>query len=514
MQRFFMPAAAVLAAATALGPIHSHCAAQGTRARGAQSGFNIFTVNQDIDIGRQAAAEAEKQLLLLGNPRVDTYLNRIVQRLAAGAPGARYPYAIKAVSSSDINAFSLPGGPMYVNTGLIAAARSEAELAGVLSHEMAHVAMRHGTQQASTSYLAQTGLGLLGGLFGKRGSSASNVVNAVGGVGLNVAFLKFGRDEEYQADEVGAQIMAQAGYDPAAMADFFGMLRQQRTRDPSQLETFLSDHPPAADREDRIRQLASALPRGQAQPAGNFPRIQELVATSTAVAANQPRWPVVQPGTTPMPQPVTPIAIQIPAPSRRFVTFRQKNDFYTISHPDNWRAYSTNQAFSTTIAPDGGVVDLPDGQQQIVYGVVLNHYAPFEGPTSRYNNSLQHYYAPFDRSAPTRGRLEDATDDLVRQVLRTNPYLRATDGSAKPELIDGARGYSVVLRGMSPVTGQEEQVRVFSRGLPDNHVIYALCIAPTNDFPEMERTFSRMIRTLIVDETAVHGTAVMSNNRR
>ena len=114
----------------------------------ATPGFNLFSVEQDVEIGRQSAVEAERQLPMLKNRNVDRYLNKIVTKLAAQAPGARYPYTIKAVNASEINAFALPGGPMYVNRGLFEAARSEAELASVLAHEMAHVALRHGTHQA------------------------------------------------------------------------------------------------------------------------------------------------------------------------------------------------------------------------------------------------------------------------------------------------------------------------------------------------------------------------------
>ena len=132
------------------------------------------------------------------------------------------------MNASEINAFSLPGGPMYVNRGLFEAARSEAELAAVLAHEMAHVALRHGTHQASKAYLGQAGLGILGGLLGKNGKNTAQIVSAVGGLGLNAAFLKFSRDDEYQADQVGAEIMAGAGYDPVAMATFFELLRGEQ----------------------------------------------------------------------------------------------------------------------------------------------------------------------------------------------------------------------------------------------------------------------------------------------
>jgi len=148
MKRTIQAPSVLLASALAL------CAPLVARAATSRAtpGFNLFSVEQDIEIGRQSAKEAERQLPLLKDRNVDRYLNRIISKLAAHAPGARYPYAIKAVNASAINAFSLPGGPMYVNRGLFEAARSEAELAGVLAHEMSHVALRHGTHQASKAY--------------------------------------------------------------------------------------------------------------------------------------------------------------------------------------------------------------------------------------------------------------------------------------------------------------------------------------------------------------------------
>jgi predicted Zn-dependent protease len=237
--------------------------------------FNLFTVEQDIEVGKQSAAEAEKKLELLGEPTVDAYLNRLVQALVAHAPGAKYPYHAKAVREKQVNAFALPGGPMYVNSGLLLAARSEAELAGVMAHELSHVALRHGTHQASEAYVAQTGLGILGSLLG--GGSSAEVLTAIGGVGLNAAFLKFSRDAESEADATGAAMMARAGYDPNALADFFGVLREEAGRDPSSFEKFLSDHPSPVDREARIRELARTLPRATPHSVGGFEAMKAAV---------------------------------------------------------------------------------------------------------------------------------------------------------------------------------------------------------------------------------------------
>jgi len=465
------------------------------------SGFNLFSVQQDVDLGRQSAVEVEKQVPLLNDSRVNNYLTRVITRLAAQSPGTKFPFTIKAVNATEINAFALPGGPMYVHRGLITASRSEAELAGVLAHEMSHVILRHGTEQASKAYLAQSGLSLLGGLVGKRGSTSSQIVNAVGGFGLNAAFLKFSRSDEYEADALGAELMAKAGYDPVAMATMFAMLRSEQGRDPSKLERFFSSHPPPADREARIRTVASSLGTGGAQQVvGGFAAIQSrLGGVAAAGTINQPTY-TTSPGTVVMPNET--VTVSVPPPSSTFVRFTHGAGFFTIDLPSNWRSYPSGLAVS--MAPEGGVVELSNGQPNLLYGAIVNHYAPFEGEQGRWSSSLQRSYAPFEDRTRPRGYLEDATDDLVRHMIVANSYLTAIPGSARSEVIDGAQGYSVLLNGRSPITGEDERVVLYTRGLPDSHVIYVVCISPARDAAVMERTCSRMTRTLQVNDAAAH----------
>jgi hypothetical protein len=484
----------------------------GAQAKPATAGFNLFSVEQDVEIGRQSAVEADRQLPLLRNRNVDRYLGQVVSSLAAHAPGARYPYTVKAVNDSAINAFALPGGPMYVNRGLFEAARSEAELAGVLAHEMAHVALRHGTHQASKAYLGQAGLGILGGLLGKNGGNTSQIVNAVGGLGLNAVFLKFSRDAEYQADQVGAQIMAEAGYNPLAMADFFGVLRSEQGRDPGKVERFFSDHPPSGDREARIRSQAGSLQLARARDVGGFDNVRadlrKLSPASTRVAqlSQEPR-------TQDRNRNDGQYEVRVDQPSSRFQRFEQPNGLFTIEHPDNWRAYPSGSGFAVSMAPDGGVVDTGNGQQAMLYGVIVNHYAPFEGETARQQESRQRSYAPFEDTNQRRGSLEDATDDLVRQIIRSNSYLQAQEGQARREQVDGAPSISVALSGRSPVTGQDERVTVVTRSLTDGDVIYALCIVPGRGYDSMTRTFTQMLRTLSVNDDVLHrGTQTSSRS--
>ena len=493
---------ALLALSLALVPVApvAPIDAQQVEIKRSPSGFNLFSVQQDVELGRQSAIEAEKQLPLLNDPVTDRYLAGIIQRLAAQAPGARYPYGIKAVNANEINAFALPGGPMYVNRGLILAARSEAELAGVLAHEMSHVALRHGTEQASKAYLGQAGLGLLGGLLGER-TTTSQIVSAIGGFGLNAAFLKFSRGDEYEADALGAELMSKAGYDPNAMASFFAVLREEQGRDPSKLERFFASHPPPADRENRIRQVANQLGGGRShEVVGGFASIRGRLGNTAAAAEELPRWNtstggVAMPGGT--------VPVNVPAPSARFTRFTHAQGFFVIDHPDNWRRYTNGLAVS--LAPSGGVVEV-NGRPAMVYGMIVNHYEPFEAEDDRWSSSLQRSYTPFeDRNTRPRAFLEDATDDLIRHVMSANSYLTPRTNTARSGTIDGQPAYSIQLAGQSPLTGQEERVTIYTRALPDNHVIYALCVAPASQATAVEQTCERMVQTMQVDDSRVHG---------
>ena len=235
-------------------------------------GFNLFTVQQDIDVGKQSAVQVEGKLPMVSQPAVTQYVSRLGAKLAGYAPGAKYPYQFKVVNLSDINAFALPGGFIYVHRGLIERTKTEGELAGVMAHEISHVALRHQTNQVSKAYLAQAGVGILGGLFGsKSGSSTGSILGAVGGIGLNSLFLKNSRSAEEQADIVGAQIMAKAGYDPMDMARFFDVLRQEAGGNPGKLAQFFSDHPAPANRASRIRREAALIGRVRSTgPVGNI----------------------------------------------------------------------------------------------------------------------------------------------------------------------------------------------------------------------------------------------------
>src|SRR6266480_5510581 len=219
---------------------------------------NKYKPSDDVRVGRQAAAEAERQFPLLRDAEVNAYVESVGQRLVAAIPPEfqhpEFRYYFKVLNARDINAFALPGGPMYVNRGMIEAARTEGEMAGVMAHELSHVALRHGTAQATKAQK----YGLLAGILGIGGQilgGPAGTAAQLGAQGVGVYFLKFSREYETEADLLGARIMANAGYDPRDLANMFRTIEQQGGGGGG----FFSDHPSTTDRYARINQEAQYL---------------------------------------------------------------------------------------------------------------------------------------------------------------------------------------------------------------------------------------------------------------
>ena len=257
-------------------------------------------------------------------------------------------------------------------------------------------------------------------------------------------------------------------------------------------------HPLSADREERIRSLVSVLGhRGASEVVGGYSAIRWLGQSSSRAMPVERKAAA---GAVALEAPaVTP---DIPDPSTRFNRFSHPDELIAIDHPDNWHAFPSG--FAISFAPSSGMVERNRQAPQLVQGVIVNFYAPFENDVDRWNHSLARHYAPFaDRTRP-RGLLEDATDDLVRQILDASPYLSTPTGSARPEVVDGARGYSVRLGGRSPLTGEQERVTIHTRSLPDDHVVYVACVTPTRTATVVEQACSRMVQSLRVNDAATH----------
>lgn len=225
------------------------------------AGITLVSMQDEIAIGREAQAQVRRKTPQVRDSTVVSYVSRIGRLLAARAPGNRYPYSFSVADYREINAFALPGGPVWVNRGAMQAAGNESQLAAVLAHEVAHIAQRHSAQQLSNVMVTNLGLDLLGALLGNSaGATAANIAARYIASG---AFLKFSRDDERDADRVGVQIMTRAGWDPHGMIELMDTIRQQERRDPSSVEVFFSNHPSPADRVQQLQRLVPQASRGR-----------------------------------------------------------------------------------------------------------------------------------------------------------------------------------------------------------------------------------------------------------
>jgi beta-barrel assembly-enhancing protease len=234
--------------------------------------FALISVSQEIELGQQSQRQVRAKVPTMTDATVTGYVRSLGTRLAARAGGPKYPYSFSVANYREINAFALPGGPVWVHRGTLSAARTEAQVASVLAHEIAHIAQRHAADQLTKGLVANGLLGLLGAVLGNDRSARTAQIAAQ--VLANGYMLKFSRDDERDADRVGARIMRQAGWDPREMIAFMEILRQEQGRDPGSVEVFLSSHPGPAERIALLRrELAGAS--GGRRDSTQFQRIRQ-----------------------------------------------------------------------------------------------------------------------------------------------------------------------------------------------------------------------------------------------
>jgi beta-barrel assembly-enhancing protease len=451
-------------------------------------GWNMFSPQQDVEIGQQSAVQAEQQLPILRDTEVDAYVNRIGQKLAAVAGGPQFQYRFRVVNASDINAFALPGGYIYINRGILENAQNEGEVAGVIAHEIAHTALRHGTHQASKAYAAQAGLQILGGLLGgKVGNNTAQILNTVGGVGLNALFLKFSRDLETQADVRGAQILAASGYTPADMVSFF---RQLERVDKSRKTSWTSDHPAPPDRIARIEKERQLL-KEPSTPTQNVQQLASIKSELRGYRAAGTTTQIAQ-GTSGNNPPMTSSSGigRVEAPSSSWRKYTNRSGAYEIAYPSNWRVYESG-GFGVTIAPEGGVGSV-GGRNEVVYGIIVNHYEP-SGTATR--NSLR---------STGQVTLQSATNDLIAQVRQTSPHLSVISGSGQQVAIDGGTGLAASLRGRNPNTKLDERVTIVTRSMGDGHLIYMVFVTPESDAKNYNGVLNTIVKSVNVAEGTRH----------
>ena len=220
----------------------------------AADSLSVISVKDEIAMGRQAQQQVRKTVPVLSDTEVTAYVSRVGRRLAARAPGPRYPYSFSVANYRELNAFALPGGPVWIHRGILHAAANESQMAGVLAHEIAHISQRHAANQITKQLVANGFLGLLGAVLGNDPGAARTA--QMGAQMLAGSYmLKFSRDDEREADRIGLQIVQRAGWDPRGIAEFMEALRREQGRDPGSVEVFLSSHPAPSERAVVLRKL-------------------------------------------------------------------------------------------------------------------------------------------------------------------------------------------------------------------------------------------------------------------
>jgi len=247
---------------------------------------NRYTPQQDVQLGKEAAAEVRKQYPIISDARITRYLTTLGDRLVASAPGEFnekvYEYSFTPVNVKEINAFALPGGPMFVNRGMFAAAASEGEVVGVMAHELSHVLLRHGTANLSKAQNPWLQLGQIAGAVGGAavGGAAGSAIAQGSQIGLGAVLLRYSRDFEKQADLLGAQIMARAGYDPRALAHMFETIeKESKSSGGGETPQWMSSHPNPGNRTQYITREAELVTIANRADGRDFASIQTAFAS-------------------------------------------------------------------------------------------------------------------------------------------------------------------------------------------------------------------------------------------
>ena len=432
---------------------------------------NRYKVQDDVKIGRDAAKQVEQQMPILNDGQAQQYLERVGERLVMAIPPqfqqSAFDYTFKVVNARDINAFALPGGPMYVNRGMIEAAKNEGEMAGVMAHEISHVALRHATAQQTKQGSVGNTLGTLGLILG--GAILGGQAGAQAGAIAAAAWqTKYSRDYETQADILGSQIMADAGYDPRDLANMFQTIAQQGG---GRAPEWLSSHPDPGNRYQKINQEAAALnvSPNPIKVTRDFSRIKERFAgmpraqSMEEIAAGYKNTGGNQGGNNPMAGGQYSRTVAYPATRSR--TYNGSG--IRLSVPSNWREFSQG---NLTFAPEGAY-----GDQGITHGVMIGVYRP--------QNS----------------GVANASRDYVSSMLQNNQYLTQRNNLTRAT-VAGRQGYTATLSGRSPVTSRNETVTIYTAQLRSGDLLYIAAVAPEAEAFRYNAVFRNLVNSIQLND--------------
>jgi len=431
-------------------------------------GIDKYSPEQDVELGRKAALEVERKMPMCNDPKVDAYLTALGHRLIEhlNTHGVDYPWEFHSVNDKAVNAFALPGGFVFINRGAIEASDNEAQLAAVMAHELAHVALRHGTNQATKAQYAEIGAGIMGAAGNILGGIAGAAAAGAGQLTFGSVLLHYSRGAETQADIVGTQVLYDSGYDPRAMAGFFENLNASEQGGKAPPE-FFSDHPNPDHRIERvdteIRKLGGA-PEGAQKDSVEFEAIKREVM---ALPAPPPK---PKPGSAATKHSATPGSIPKPDdPSPNVSQLRYAKA--TLAYPDNWKSFSKKN--NLALIPVGGVVDSGNGQHVLAWGLIAG-VVKGKGPSSADN-------------------LRDNTQKLIAVLQKENDGMAVETGPEDTN-VDGRPALSTYLHTDSPVGGDERDWLVTVAG-PDG-LYYYVFVCPDSDNSRFKPVFEAILASV------------------
>ena len=419
-------------------------------------GWNLFTPAQDVQLGKEAAAEIEKQVKVVNDKRLTNYVAAMGRRLAQASPAPDYPYTFKVVADPSINAFALPGGPIYAHTGLITAADNEAQVAGVMAHEVGHVVLRHSTNRASKAQIFQIPLLLAGGYLNRKGGLLGGLAQIGIGFGINSVFMKYSRSAEKDADILGARMMAEVGYDPVEMANFFQKLEQAGGG--GRMPQFFSDHPNPGNRVRYVSEELQYLP-DRNYTKGSQREFEAMKARAAKVKAPEPAAGPTEPSG----------AGKSPAGSEGSNRYRAAG--YEFVHPSSWKVYEANHGAAVTVVPPNGLVRTSDGSQGLARGVLAGYFTP-----------------------ESRG-LGRGTDELIANFRSSNPGLTPLRNQRRQTSLRGQRAESLLMVGHSPLGRQNELIWLVTTERP-NGLFYIAFVAPEGEYNQLRTQYQNMLRSV------------------
>jgi Zn-dependent protease with chaperone function len=440
---------------------------------------NKYTPQQDVQLGREAAAEIRRQYPIIHDERISRYLTTLGDRLVAAAPAELkqpvYEYSFTPVNLKEINAFALPGGPMFVHRGMFDAAASEGEVVGVMAHELSHVLLRHGTANATKAQNPWLQLGQIAGAVGGAvvGGAAGSAIAQGSQFGLGTLLLRYGRDFEKQADLLGAQMMARAGYDPRALAHMFETIARETKSSGGGGPQWMSSHPDPGNRTQYITREAEALTIASAADDREFASIKttfaslppaksmgELARANNAATSGSGEAPasVGTPG-----QPVP----------------RSTSQFRTING---------GKVFQADVPADW----TPLASKSAIKVVPQNGYGQVNGQTI-FSCGIEFGVTP----AGSRD-LREATNAWLKAVARDNPELRLA-GEQQSVRISQRSALGTPLVNPSPLGGQE-RIGVYTTFLADGTIFYYLTIVPEKDAAAFQEVFQRVGESIKLTE--------------